>query len=517
MATKPAKAGARNIDFTTGPIMKQMILFAIPQFFGNLFSALYNVVDTVVVGQFVGSTALAAVSCCFAITMVCVAVFAGFGMGSGILTAQMFGAKRHDRLTATVNTAYIGGFVVGTAMIVVGEIIATPLLKLMNTPESIMGMATQYLRIYLVGCTGQLFYYMGSAILRGMGDSKWPTYALVFCAVLNILLDLLFVVAFHWDCAGVAAATVISQLISGIAVLIRVYKGGYGIELNKANFKIDRGILKMILKIGIPGALQMMVTSVGSLIIQTFSNGFGEDLVATNGIVQKVENFAMMPAMSFGMALQMFVGQNLGAGEDERVNKGIRKMTIVLVALSAAVGILCIIFARVLCRAFVSNEAVIAMGIEAITIISWFYIFHGLMQSMGGALQGAGATQPVMYFSFIGIVLRVIMCYLLAVRPDRWQGLFWATNVYNVVITLLYVLYVWKGKWRTYVQVRREGPGPGGPGGFPGKPEDLPEGFDPANIPEGAPKFDPANIPEGAPKFDPNNIPEGAPKFPPQE
>ena len=484
MAAKLGRGGAKNIDFTTGPIMKQMILFAIPQFFGNLFSALYNVVDTIVVGQFVGSGALAAVSCCFAISMVCIAVFAGFGMGSGILTAQMFGAKRHDRLTAVVNTAYIGGFIVGTSMIVVGEIIAVPLLRLMNTPESIMTMATQYLRIFFLGCTGQLFYYMGSNMLRGLGDSKWPTYALIFCAVLNIVLDLLFVVVFHWDCAGVAAATVISQLISGIAVLFRVYKGGYGIEADKSNFKIDKGILRMILKIGIPGALMMLVSSVGSVIIQTFSNSFGEDLVATNGIVQKVENFAMMPAMSFGMALQMYIGQNLGAGNDERALKGLRQMTTLLVAISAVVGVLCVVLARPLCRAFVSNETVIAMGIEAIGIISWFYIFHGLMQGMGGALQGSGATQPVMWFSFFGIALRVAMCWLLAVRPDRWQGLFWATNVHNIAIAILYVLYVWKGNWRSYVQVRREAPGPGG---IPGGPEGTPEGF-PGGAPEEKPE-----------------------------
>ncbi len=287
---------------------------------------------------------------------------------------------------------------------------------------------------------------------------------------------------FHWDCAGVAAATVISQLISGIAVLFRVYKGGYGIEADKSNFKIDKGILRMILKIGIPGALMMLVSSVGSVIIQTFSNSFGEDLVATNGIVQKVENFAMMPAMSFGMALQMYIGQNLGAGNDERALKGLRQMTTLLVAISAVVGVLCVVLARPLCRAFVSNETVIAMGIEAIGIISWFYIFHGLMQGMGGALQGSGATQPVMWFSFIGIALRVAMCWLLAVRPDRWQGLFWATNVHNIAIAILYVLYVWKGNWRSYVQVRREGPGPGGsrgesaPEGIPGvAPEEKPE------------------------------------------
>ena len=462
MAEKTARgmAKAKNTDFTSGPILKQIILFSIPALLGNIFNALYNVVDTIVVGQFVGSNALAAVGCCFAITMVCISIYAGFGMGAGILTAQMFGAKQHHRLTATINTAYIGAFFVGTTMIIVGEIITVPLLRLLNTPQSIMDMAVAYTRIYFLGSTGQLFYYMGSSMLRGMGDSKWPTYALVLCAILNIVLDLIFVVVLHWDCAGVALATVISQLISAIAVLVRVYRGGYGIELSRETFRIDFTILKMILRIGIPGGLQMLVTSIGTLIITAYSNGFGEDLVATNSIIQKVEQFALMPAMALGTALQMFVGQNLGAGNDERCSKGIRKISLIITATGAAVGLLCVVFARLLCRAFVSNETVIAMGVEAIWIISAFYIPYAITTAFGSVLQGAGAMQPVMYFSFIGIGVRVLMCWLLGVKTGAWQGLFWATNVFHVVTAVLYGLYVWKGNWKKYVQVRKEHPEP---------------------------------------------------------
>ena len=456
MAPRLGRSRAKNVDFTTGPIIKSMLLFTIPTLIGNIFNALYNVVDTVVVGQFVGSGAVAAVSCCFAITMVCVSVFAGFGMGSGILTAQMYGAKRKDQLTATVNTAYIGGFFIGTAMIVIGQIIATPLLRVLNTPESIMGMATDYLRIYLLGCTGQLFYFMGSNMLRGLGDSKWPTYALTLCAVLNIVLDLIFVVVFHWDCAGVALATVISQLISGIAVIFRMYRGGYGIELKRETFRIDPKILKMILRIGVPGALQMLVTSVGTLLIQSFANSFGEDLVAANGIVQKIDNFAMLPVMSFGTALTMFVGQNLGAGEDERCDKGVKKMSVVIVACGLVVGLLCFLLGKLLCRAFVSNEAVIDLGVEAIQLIAFFYVFYALYMSLSHTLQGAGATRPVLVISIVGIAARVLMCYLFAVRTGAWQGLFWATNGFYVLLAAIYTVYTLKGNWKRFVQVHKE-------------------------------------------------------------
>ena len=452
--------GSKNIDFTSGPIVREVITFAIPTFLGNVFNALYNVVDTIVVGQFVGSSALAAVSCSFAITMICVSVYAGFGAGSGILTAQTFGAKRFDQLNATFNTAYIGAFCIGTMMIIIGEILAIPLLKLLNTPETIMKMATQYVRIYFLGSTGQLFYYMGSFMLKGLGDSKWPTYALVFCAVLNTLLDILFVVVFHWDCAGVAAATVISQLISGIAVLIRAYKGGYGIKYDKKTFRLDFSILKKILSIGIPGSLQMLVTSIGTMILTRFANGFGEDVVAANGIVQKVEQFSIMPAQSFSQATQMFVGQNLGAGNQERTNEGIRKCLIITCSIALAVGILCYLFAHLLCRAFVSNEVVIAIGVEAIHIIALFYLIHAIQLGMSSVLHGAGAVKPIMYFSFVAIAIRIGLCYVLGVMPERWQGLFWATNFFYLASVIMYALYMWKGNWRNAIKIERRKPEP---------------------------------------------------------
>ena len=457
MAAKPG-GGSKNIDFTSGPIVKEVIIFAIPTFLGNIFNALYNVVDTIVVGQFVGSSALAAVSCSFAITMICVSVYAGFGAGSGILTAQTFGAKRFDQLNATINTAYIGAFFIGTLMIIIGEILAVPLLKLLNTPETIMKMATQYVRIYFLGSTGQLFYFMGSMMLKGLGDSKWPTYALVFCAVLNTLLDLLFVVVFHWDCAGVTAATVISQLISGIAVLIRAYKGNYGLKFDRKTFRPDFSILKKILSIGIPGSLQMLVTSIGTMILTRFANGFGEDVVAANGIIQKVEQFSLMPAQSFSQSTQMFVGQNLGAGNHDRTNEGIRKCMAIICLIAVVVGVLCFAFAHPLCRAFVKEENVIALGVEAIHIIAFFYLVHALQLSMSSILHGAGAMKPIMWFSFIAIAIRIGLCYVLGVLPDRWQGLFWATNGFYLASVVMYALYMWKGNWRNAIKIERRKP-----------------------------------------------------------
>ena len=455
-----SKLGRRNhnVDFTVGPITKNIFLFAIPTLLGDVFSALYNVVDTIVVGQFVGSGALAAVGSSFAIHMVAAAVYGGFGMGSGVLTAQMFGAKRHDQLTATVNTAYIGAFFIGLTMIIVGELIAVPLLRLLNTPDSIMEMAAAYLRVFFLGCAGQLFYLMGSSMLRGLGDSRWPTYALVFCAVLNTLLDLLFVCVFHWSVTGAAAATVISQLLSGIAVVIRIYNGNYGIKLERKTFRIDWDILKSILKIGIPGSFQLAVTSVGTMILTRFANGFGEDLVATNSIVQKIEQFSLLPGNAIGRALQMFVGQNLGAGNRERTKEGMRKTFGLICGIGLFVGLVDLALARILCRAFVSNEVVIRMGVTAVRIIALFFVIHAAQMSLSGILTGAGATKSVMYVSFIGIGVRVLCCYLFAVKTGHWQGLFWATNAFYLVSAVLYALYIWKFDWMKYVAVKPRRP-----------------------------------------------------------
>ncbi len=445
-----------HIDFTSGPILKQIIAFSVPNLLGNIFNALYNVVDSIVVGRFVGSGALAAVSCCTAITLVCAAIYVGFGVGSGVLTAQMYGAKQLQQLTATVNTAYIGGFFLGTLMILIGQLVCVPLLRLLNTPDSILQMAEIYMRIYFLGCTSQLFYHMGSGILRALGDSKWPTYLLVFCAVLNIVLDILFVAVLHWDCAGVALATLLAQLLSGIAIIWRIYTGGYGAKFTRKDFRLDPAIAKTVLRIGIPTSFQLLVTSLGSLIIQTYSNGFGEDLVATNGIVQKIENFALMPASSIATAMQMFVGQNLGANNDARCHRGIRRISVLIIASGALVGVVCMFLARPLCLIFVSNETVVQMGVQAIHITALFYVLHAVQSAMGAVLQGSAATKPVMYISFIGIAVRVVLCWLLGARTGIWQGLFWASNVYFAVVAALYALYVWKGDWRKYVAIRKE-------------------------------------------------------------
>ena len=320
-------------------------------------------------------------------------------MGSGILVAQLYGAKSKD-ITKTINTAYIIAFFVGTGMGIVGQLAAKGLLNLLKTPANIYDNALIYLRITFLGCTGQLFYFMGSGMLRSMGDSKWPMYFGIICAILNIVGDLLLVIVFDMGVAGVAIATIVSQLISAILVIIRTYRSkAYGLNMTRENFRPDFRILKDILKIGVPGAINSLTNSVGLMIIQSYANSFGSDFVACNTVVQKVDSFALLPLMALGQGLTTFSGQNIGAGRED----GQRR--------SKEVGTSCLYsqFYQVSCfsaldcckKAFTTNEAVIGLCIKALRVVAYFYGVMAVQRAVHAMLQGSGAMLPIMIISVL--------------------------------------------------------------------------------------------------------------------
>lgn len=448
------KSGRKG-DLTQGPIMKKVLLFSFPVFLSSVFSALYNVVDSVTVGRFVGSDALAAVGACFSITMVMVAIYSGFGMGSGILVAQLYGAKSKD-ITKTINTAYIIAFFVGTGMGIVGQLAAKGLLNLLKTPANIYDNALIYLRITFLGCTGQLFYFMGSGMLRSMGDSKWPMYFGIICAILNIVGDLLLVIVFDMGVAGVAIATIVSQLISAILVIIRTYRSkAYGLNMTRENFRPDFRILKDILKIGVPGAINSLTNSVGLMIIQSYANSFGSDFVACNTVVQKVDSFALLPLMALGQGLTTFSGQNIGAGREDRVREGVKKLGTFMFVFAVLSGVVVFFSAGLLAKAFTTNEAVIGLCIKALRVVAYFYGVMAVQRAVHAMLQGSGAMLPIMIISVFAIVIRVPLSYLLAVKGNNPFGLMWAQGIAITVVSVLSVIYARFGNWRRFVSVRR--------------------------------------------------------------
>lgn len=457
---REARKRTKQYDFTQGGYLKPMLMFSIPVLFGDVFSVLYNVVDSIVVGQYVGSHALAAVNSSFAITMVCVAIYAGFGMGSGVVVGQIFGAKQMENLSKAVATAFMGAFFVGITMSCVGLLISRPLLSAINTPAEILDDANLYLKIYMCGCATQLFYYMTSGLMRSMGDSKTPMQALILCAVLNIVLDIIFVVAFKMGCAGVALATVISQAISAVLVVTRVLRGTYGFKITRKDLKMDFGILIMILKVGVPSAIQQLVNSLGLLLVQSYANSFGTNLVASNGIIQKLDSFALMPVQALGQTITMFNAQNMGAGKLDRMKNGNRKAMFLTFFVGLLAGVFLFFCVSPLYRMFINandpgSAQILEIGRTSVHILAFFYCIVAIQQGYMAVLRGAGAAIPVMIIVIISTVAYVPLTWFMAVHTGQYEGLYWAKNVFNSIMAVGVVCYYRFGNWQRFRAVKK--------------------------------------------------------------
>lgn len=452
----PKVAAGSSRDMTTGSVAKKLILFAIPVLGGSIFTQLYNVVDSIVVGQFVGAAALAAVGISFPISMLVNSIFAGLGTGSSVLVSQYYGAGQKKELNEMVNTTYTLALIIGAILTVVGMLVARPVLELLKTPDNVIDNATIYLRIVMFGSLGHLFYNMGAAILRGLGDSKWPMYFLIICAVLNIILDLLFVIAFHWDVAGVAWATIIAQLISGIGVVIRTVKGGYGVSISLKSLRVDGHKALMLAKIGIPSALSMLISSLGMLVIQRFNNSFGSDFLAGMTIMMKIDGFALIPLQALGMAITTFVGQNLGANKEDRVHKGVRTTMILIIAIGLVMGLIMYTLGYQLGGLFTKEAPAREVCQIGLRIVFIMYIAMGLQQAFNGIMRGAGAVSIPMIISFICLMVRIPVAYFLAIRRNDYRGIFYSMIISSYCGAILLYLYYKFGGWKKHVAVRKQ-------------------------------------------------------------
>ena len=436
-------------DLTEGSITKKLLMFSLPMIAGNLISQLYNVVDTIVVGNFVGSDAVAAVSSSFPLMMLFNSLFFGIAIGASIVVAQNYGAKRLEIVNKTINTAFALIYIVGVIITVVGLAFARPMLELLGTPANIIGDSTTYLAIIFAGTLGNIAYNVGGGILRGMGDSRYPLIFLSVAAVLNIFLDLLFVVVFHWDVAGVAIATIISHFVSGALVHIRINSGVYPVHVSPKSMRIDKPLAKTILRLGVPSAIQNVAMSLGSVVIQSFANGFGSNYIAANAIVQKVDGFVVIPMMSFGMALSTFVGQNVGARKLDRAHEAINTALRIIVGFGIVLGILLWFFGGNVMRIFTDNRTVLSIAGQGIRILAFFYFIMGLNQNLSGAMRGAGASYAPMAVSVIGNFFRIPVAYFIAVRPQNQYGLFWAM-VFSIIVQFVMLFsYYRTGHWKT--------------------------------------------------------------------
>lgn len=393
-------------DMTEGSIVKQVILFALPLMLGNVFQMLYNTVDSIVVGNFVGTQALAAVGSTTMIVNMMVFFFNGFSAGAGVVIANYFGAKDMEKLHKSIETTMAATFVLSVLFTIGGVAAVKPMLRFMATPEDVFGEATVYLQIYIGGISGLLVYNMGSGILRAVGDTMRPLYFLILTSVLNIILDLVFVLGLHRGIEGVAWATIISQFISAFLILALLTRSRDIYRLTWHDLKIDRAILGSIFAVGLPAGIQSIITAFSNVFVQSYVNFFGSSCMAGWSCYNKLDQFIMLPMQSMAMAATTFVSQNIGAGKRQRADRG----TIVTVSMSVGVtavivAFLCI-FAAPAVGLFSPDGKVIEFGVLFMRANCFFLLFNCVNHVLAGALRGMGdAKGPmiIMLLAFVGI------------------------------------------------------------------------------------------------------------------
>ncbi len=448
-------------DLTNGNETKVLVSFALPMLLGNIFQQFYNMADSVIVGRFVGTDALAAVGTGFPVIFFMVALIMGVGMGGTVLIAQYFGAKDHRSVRAVVDTAYIFLFGAGIAMSIIGVSIARPILVAMRVPASILPQATTYLRIIFAGMVTTFGYNGVAAILRGLGDSKTPLYLLIAATLLNVALDLLFVVAFGWGIAGAAWATVIAQGVSFIGTMAVLQRRGGLARIDFKAMRWDGGMFRQMLKIGLPAGLQQTFVSLGMMTLSGIVNGFGPATMAAYAASARIESLATMPAMNLSQALMTFTGQNIGAGKIERVRKGHWSAILVNAGISLSMTLLIVLGGRIILGMFSTDAEVIRIGMRYFLIVAPTYILFGSMFINNGVMRGAGDVFIPMISTLLALWLVRIPFALLFTGPLGMgsDGVWWSIPAGWIVGLIFTTLYYRSGKWKDKAVVRRHGPG----------------------------------------------------------
>lgn len=402
-----------DVDMTVGSISKHIIMFALPLFIGNIFQQLYNTVDTWVVGNYVSNEAFSAVGTVGPIINLLIGFFMGFSSGAGVVISQYYGAKRFDKVEKTVHTSMTATFIFCILFTVLGVALVPLMLSLMKTPDDVLAEATEYLTIYFAGVSGLLIYNIGSGILRAVGDSARPFFFLVVSAVVNTVLDLVFVLCFNMGVEGVAYATVIAQGVSAVLVLIELMRTSSCIKLNIKKLGIDWEILGKIAKIGFPAALQMAVTAFSNVFVQSYINYFGSDFMAGWTAYGKIDQLMLMPLMAVSLASTTFVGQNLGVNNVERAKKGVRYSLLISVVSTAILMIPIMIFAPQFTEFFNSKPQVVKYGAMLLRLISPFYVLCCVNQVYASSLRGAGNSRaPMILLLFSFVVFRQIYLFV---------------------------------------------------------------------------------------------------------
>jgi putative MATE family efflux protein len=445
-------------DLTRGGEARALVFFSVPMLLGNVFQQFYNMVDSIVVGNFVGKTALAAVGASFPVIFLMVALIMGLTMGATVLVAQFFGARQFDRIRATVDTTYIALFWSGIVVSVLG-VLGTPwILGVLDIPADAAVEAATYLRILFAGMLGMFGYNAVSAILRGLGDSKTPLYILIFSSLTNVVLDLLFVIAFGWGVAGVAWATVISQGLSFVGALLVLDSRNRYVRLSIRDLRFDPEIFRISMKIGLPTGLQQTAVASGHMVLMRIVNGFGTDVTAGFTAAGRLDSFAMMPAMNLSQAMSTFTGQNIGAGRTDRVRRGLRAGLALSLAASLFTGLAVILFGRELVSIFSRDPGVVSVGERYLLIAGPFYLLFSIMFLVNGVLRGAGDAVIPLFTTLLALWVVRVPCAIWFSSFMGPDGVWWAMPAGWTVGCIASMLYYSSGRWKSRALVKPAAP-----------------------------------------------------------
>ena len=438
----------RSTDMTTGSFWKRMVSFAVPVFLGNLCQQLYNAVDSVIVGKFVGKQALAAVASSGNLIFMMTGFFMGLFIGAGIVIAQYFGARNYEKVRSAVHTDIAFALCCGVLLTLLGVFFTPTILTWMRTPADVLSTSILYFRLYFLGSLATILYNAGMGILQAVGDSRSPLYYLVISSVVNVALDLLFVGAMDMGVAGAAVATVISQVVSAVLCIIKLTRsdGPYRLEIKRIGF--DLPLLKKITSQGVPSGVQNSIIAIANVVVQSNINTFGSDAMAGCGSYSKVEGFVFLPITAFAMALTTFIGQNLGAGQFDRAKQGARIGILCSMAMAELIGVALFFLAPYAMRLFNDDPAVVAIGVRQSHIEALFFCFLAFAHGVSAVLRGAGRAQVPMY-TMLGCwcILRVSYITLaLKVWPDI-ATIFWAYPITWSVSCVVFLIYYLKADW----------------------------------------------------------------------
>ena len=435
-------------SLTEGPISQALISFAFPLLLGNLFQQLYNTADSLIVGNFLGSEALAAVSSSGNLIFLMVGLVNGISMGAGVVIARYFGAKDYDRMQKTIHTLLAFGLVAGALLTLVGVALSPVMLRLMDTPETVLPNSISYFRTYFTGSLAFVLYNICMGILQAVGDSRSPLRYLIISSITNVTLDLIFVGALKWGVNGAAIATVVSQMVSAVLCFRKLMQADGPYRLVPKRIRFELPMLKQITAQGIPSGVQNSIIAIANVVVQSNINAFGSDAMAGCGSYAKVEGFVFLPITSFAMALTTFTGQNLGAGQYDRAKRGARVGFTCSMLLAELIGLTLLLVAPYAIALFNDDPAVIAIGVRQTRTEALFYFALAFAHSISAVMRGAGRAKMPMYTMLVcWCVIRVTYITLaLKVWPDIIT-IFWAYPITWCLSCVVFLLYYLKADW----------------------------------------------------------------------